>query len=409
MRPSSTLNLSNTIHWLPGQAFVVQVLDLPQELADEELLSTVELAVESASPLPIEHLAWGWYPDESARQILVYMSTRERCLDALQEFDTAAHVYPAFLSLINAPSVEATCRIILTAVDLSAAYFQTGARLPDAIKSIRHTEALPDQFNQTEISEAQLQIIRASFEKLQTAATKAGLPKLESNLYYLAESAIELDHSIQITLARIDLASGTCETLPAQWIRGHNVYHADLRDQAFLDNRRREDRIADGLWTALMTSAYTAAGILLLFLINWIGIFIIRHTESTIDAQAPAVHRVEEKESLLAGIELFSTSALQPFKALEIMNAERPDSVYFQNMRAGAERENAQENFFLRLKGIASSAAEADNFANRIRGNALFSTVELSDLRSQNNRTDFNLFVRIPANASESIENGGTP
>ena len=126
----------------------------------------------------------------------------------------------------------------------------------------------------------------------------------------------------------------------------------------------------------------------------------LKRQDDRLKMQASAVEQVNQKEILLESLDLFSIAALQPFEALERMNRVRPDALYFTSLEAGANRETEREEFSIKLKAVASSAAQADKFSAQLQADPFFSQVRLSKLRSKTKRTDFELEVHMPA-ASE--------
>jgi len=399
--PPSAPTTDCPVQWLPGHPLIVQNLEFSSELAGEDLLSAVELAVESSAPVPIEQLAWGWYHDPTKNRVLVYMSLREMCLRIAPDFEAADYVYPAFLAALGEAVVAPCIRLILTGSDISAVYFSENTSLPDWIISRRHksdsAENLAVLSGDAEgpVEELLSQSLQA-LKQLIPADQQSLLP---DSVTRITDSKSDSNHAIHISTETIHLQTGAVQLDERLLLEGNAAYNCDLRDENFQAEKRKCHLIADRLWKGLIASSIAAAILMALLILNLATAVWQQMLEKEIEAQVPAVNRVEEKESLLASIELFSTAALQPFQALETMNASRPDSLYFRNLRAGAERESDEEQFFIRMRGIASSAAEVDRFAASIRSNPLFSEVELADVRSRNNRTDFNLSILIPAHS----------
>jgi len=123
------------VRWLPGHPFVVKPLDISGELTGEDLLSAVELAVESAAPVPLEQLAWGWYYDPEGTQVLIYMSLREMCLSLAPDFEEADYVLPSFLAALGNPEQGPCLRLVLSPTDASAVFFGSNPNIPDWIVS----------------------------------------------------------------------------------------------------------------------------------------------------------------------------------------------------------------------------------------------------------------------------------
>ncbi|MFT4900941.1 MAG: hypothetical protein ACI81V_000208 [Lentimonas sp.] len=380
---------------------VTQRVEWTGTLTAEDLASTLELAVESASPFSLEQLAWGSCSDPASNQALIYMSLSDRCRQLVPNFEQAAHAYPAFLIALNQPTDADCVRLVATAADLSAICMTRGERIPRRIVSVAHSASIESANSQPA---HETETLLASLNQLKAKLTTQECAHLESNIRSVESTRVEAGQRVYATIRYLPIAGGKGETREQVILQEDAVYSCDLRDTAYIAKLKKDNRLAEALWLALKASAIAAALCLLTQLAAWVGGQWLNAREAKVLRTAADVERVEQKEALLNGLELFSIAALQPFEALEIMNGLRPDSLYFESMRAGADREKNEESFTLELKGVATSAAEADNFAAQLRKNPRFSEVKLSNIRAQTRRTDFNLFALIPTQVESPLE-----
>lgn len=84
--------------YLPKDLFFIETIELPAELADEELDDFAELNLEAIAPFPIEQLNWGYWREADAGRICLYAAHRDRLkqqgYDALEGY---TWVFPDFI------------------------------------------------------------------------------------------------------------------------------------------------------------------------------------------------------------------------------------------------------------------------------------------------------------------------
>jgi Tfp pilus assembly protein PilN len=379
--------------WLPSQSFVYQRLDFGPTVVGEDLKSAIELHIEEDSPLPIEQVAWGYYQAEAGGPVLLYMSHRGLAFKAEDTHLTDRPTYPSLLAALQKDHESDSIQMVLSDTDLSAVHFTAGSHIPNQVTSVLLSEPIFSTQPET-LSEKRAIIQNASAElkkRIPESAHSAILPTLLT----ISGSRVLSNETLEITTCEINADGSTTSQEATVSLSSDQFYQCDVRDKPFLEQKKKQAKQEEYLSTGFKVGLFAVAALIVLQLFLIGGNSWLKARANTVPERTLAVDRVNQKEQLLNSIELFSITAFQPFEALDRMNQLRPDSLYFENMQAGTEGKKADEQFFLQLRGIASSAAEADRFANALEKDPSFFKVSISDIRSQTRQTDFKLLVQL--------------
>ena len=393
-RPRSMQSSTAEVLWLPSYQFVATRVDCPKSLSDAECTSLMELALESHSPFPIEQIFWGYYRDLPSQQALLYMGLKEQFSASESAIKYAHYVYPTFMAGLSATNERDGIQIFADSEGLSALWLEANTPVPKKVFS-RSWAAFGEKNSLPQDHDALLRIVSNWARELNS---DPDIPVIEtfiqlSTLQLLSNSCLKLSQE------RLYWQDGTQSEATFHTLKGDALYACDVRDTRQIQKLKANALTSYRLWRALQCSGILALAMSLIALALFLGTHALERQQTEIRAAATAVEKVQQKEALLASLDLFSVAALQPFEALERMNQIRPDALYFTSLQAGANRQTEREKFFIKLKAVASSAAQADKFSMQLQADPFFSEVRLSKLRSKTKRTDFELEVQMPASS----------
>lgn len=395
LRSKVTETAEADVLWLPSFHFVVTRVECPNTIFGTERTSLIELAVESHSPFPLEQIFWGYYPEPSSQQALLYMGLKEQFAVRESAIGSAQYAFPAFLAAVVAKSEYNGIQLFADDYGLSALWFEANNPLPRKVLS-RRWSAFGVDTPPLEDSDVLLKIVRTWTQDLQVFTDVL----VNDRLIRLSGLQLESSSTLHLSLDSLDWQNGSeIETL-SKTLKGDTLYACDIRDETQIQKLKTKALASHRLWRALQVSGILAVSLGLLAIGLLLSGQALKRQEDRLKKQASAVEQVNQKEILLESLDLFSIAALQPFEALGRMNRVRPDALYFTSLEAGAYREAEHEEFSIKLRAVASSAAQADTFTAQLQADPLFSQVRLSKLRSKTKRTDFELEVHMPA-ASE--------
>lgn len=395
LRSKDTETAEADVLWLPSFHFVVTIVECPNNMSDTERASFMALAVESHSPFPIEQIFWGYYPELSSQTALLYMGLKEQFTVNEYAIEGAQYVFPAFLAAVVATSEYDGIQFFADDYGLSALWCEANNPLPRKVLS-RRWSAFGVDCPPPEDGEVLLEIVRNWTQELQVVTD---VP-VKHRLIRLSGLQLESSSTLHLSLASLNWQNGSEIESLSKSLLGDSLYACDVRDETHIQKLKTKARASHRLWRALQVGGFFALSFGLLAIGLLLSGQALKRQDDRLKMQASAVEQVNQKEILLNSLDLFSIAALQPFEALERMNRVRPDALYFTSLEAGANRKTEREEFSIKLKAVASSAAQADKFSAQLQADPFFSQVRLSKLRSKTKRTDFELEVHMPA-ASE--------
>ena len=286
--------------------------------------------------------------------------------------------FPSFLAAITADIKYQGIQFFADTHGISALWLETNHTLPkknhESPLGCFRVKSPPLNDN-----EALTKILRIWAQELKDALDVS----INQTLIQLSKLQIESSSSIRLILENYNWQDGTQADDLITTLKGDTLFASDVRDATQIQKIKAQTRISNRLWRALQCSGIFAILMGVLAIILFLGEQALEKQKNKLIEQASAVGQVKQKEALLESLDLFSVAALQPFEALERMNRVRPDALYFTSLTAGAHRQAQNEEFSIKLKAVASSAAQADKFSTQLQADAFFSQVRLSKLRSK--------------------------
>jgi len=337
---------------LPGYLFFVDRIDLPAALERSEIDDFAELSLEGLAPFPIEQLHWGFLYSQSSGSILLYAAYKDR-IKALgyENLEAYLWVLPDFATLWGA-RFPGEIQLRLESEDgASEITFAAEDTLPVHVSSqaseTKTPERPPDlrlELASTEISEQGL----PAFHFQPAEASREALPE------YLEKLA------------------------PAE----HELWRADIRDAAFKKNERSSRKLTTRITRATGYAALFALLLVVLEGILFFGSFWLDSRSAKIEAQAPEVRRIEDRQSLMNKLDQVAQNELRPIAILEALNQARPEGIYFTS--TVAEGQNR-----IIIDGIANTINELNAYTDALLASGNFELLDAPRTLTRGGKTTF--------------------
>ncbi|MFH1497451.1 MAG: hypothetical protein ABII82_06455 [Verrucomicrobiota bacterium] len=350
---------------VPGDCFFVRRIPLA---ADTEAGPQIELALEGLSPFAPAQLYWGALVAEDRSAALVYAAYRKRI--ATDEWDRAAAVLPDFLALCGPREPETVAELHRAEGRLTIVIRTGDNPLPAAV--LVRADAAPEAL-------------------VAEAAARAGLDRVprvrEVDGELFARSTDD---------GRIELGLGEAAPLV---IAAEAADLADVRDDDFLEARRRTARRDQWLWRGLQI----AAALLVLAAVLDVTAGALRWRTGSlagrVQAQTPDVQRIETAQTLVSRIAELGERRLMPMEMLAAINPGRPDSIQFQ-------RTVTRGVHGLEIEARTGNAADVGSYENTLRALPEIASVATRDIRARDGQTSFVLSLDFRTDAFKAVESG---
>lgn len=361
---------------VPADALFIRQVELPQGMETSDVPAFLQLDLEGGSPFPIEQLCWGFIHDPASPLACVYATPRSRIKAlGLDHPETFHHLLPGFATLLGEPRDRAAIRFIAESGVVTALWLQPDHPVPQKVLSRR---VRSDIIDDTALLETR--------DKLAATLDSSGY-ELEIGLW--VGEGIELDHQAQIIFKHRFIQPGaepnptTSRSLPMDEAR---IWDLDLRDGAYANAEKLIRKRSRWIWASLRAGAW-AAVILLLLQAGSYGLAGLTRLQSVkIDRLEPQATRVENKLTLAGRLNQSTEEDLRPFLLLEAINPIRPDSIFFEKVRARSFNE-------LQVEGKSTEGVTPVNsYADAIAQLPFVSGVE-NNSQTRNNQTSFEIVI----------------
>ena len=352
-------SVADRVLLLPGHLFFTESIELTAEIAPAEWQSVAELTLESLTPFSMEQLIWGYGVCRRSRTLTVFAAYRERVKQAGYDNLEAYHqVYPEFLVLDASSREKATVSLIHRGESVTAAGFAPHARIPDRVVSA----PVPEEAELQETFDS----VVAEFpdDRYELAETWSGD----------VESEIGQDGAIHFRMEGKTIST----------VSGALLWSADLREIAFGLAKKRERQRDVILWKILLAAAGLAAALLAVEVLRGAGNIWIHFREKQIQRQAPVVAQIMSRSNRVNRLEQRATGRLRPFDTLDLLNRDRPATLYFTAVEAD------EFNRYV-IEGIAGTVNELNAYAAALAESGYFESVVPQINKTQSGQTTFTL------------------
>lgn len=348
---------------VPGYAFFVERLPLPEGLEAEEVGNFAELSLETLSPFPLEQLNWGWIQDEDSTAILLYATHRERLKQlGFANLEAYLWVLPDFAPLATLRFDQATTLRLESTEGHCLLTFAAGQSLPLTVQA---------QAGDSHLAEDPTEPLHV-FCHQATIVPEAGLP----TFHYDAEPRPVGSEDV----------TGRHIRLPE-----NSLWAADLRAPAYKQNERNRRRLASLVGKTTGYAGFAALVLIVCELLLFVGNAWLGTRETKIAGQAQEVRRIEDKQSLMNKLDQVAQNELQPIAILEALNEERPGGIYFTStIIEGRNR--------IVVDGIATTISELNAYIASLRDSGKFHLVGNPEQITRSGRTTFTVTLDFLGN-----------
>ena len=378
MRLLPKLILRSTVaaQFVPSGRFFLRFVPLAPDLP---ALGQAELALEGLAPFPPAQLYWGCCVSPDRASALVYAAHRRRFTgEEIAAWERADLAVPDLLALVGPGPGGPGLLIQVGESSLGGAAWAAGAAWPVAVHS-RDCGGEPTPAHRQQFA-AEL-------------AAKAGLP--DAPVRYVTGTPRARREGDRLV---IELADAAGAILAAASVAHADQDALDVRDRAFLDQRRRAWRRGELIWRVLLGGA-AAAGLALLLDLGVLTFELFnRGLQARIAAQAPGVAKLETAHGLTSRIDELTHRRLRFFEMLAAINAPRPGSITF-------TRTVTNGRTALEIEAQTGNADDVGNYETALRALETLDKVEIRDLRARDGVTTFVLAVAFKPEAEAG--NGG--
>ena len=374
--PNFTLKSSVAAQFAPSDRFFLRIVPLAPDLP---ALAQAELALEGLAPFPPAQLYWGCCISPGRASALVYAAHRRRfTAEETAAWARADLAVPDLLPLLGAAPAAPAVIVQVGETRLSGTAWDGGAPWPAAVLARDCGAASTAEQRQKFVIEL---------------AAKARLDN--PAVSYLTGTPRARREGDKLIFELMDAAGAA--------IAATTVPHADqdaldVRDRAFLDQRRRDRRRGEFIWRLFLAGG-VAAGLALLLDLGALTFGLLdgaRHGRIT--AQAPLVEKLETAHGLTSRIDELTHRRLRFFEMLAAINAPRPRSITF--LRTATNGRNALE-----IEASTGSADDVGTYEAALHALGTLEKVEVKDLRAREGVTTFALSVAFKPETNAG--NGG--
>lgn len=375
-QPAETSSPAASVELVTAARFVCQAIEIPEGMKTADLSNYVSGMVEEESPLPLEHIAWGFLAARKGRKgtnALAYASARNLVLGDGDPV-SGGSVLPSFAALQGLSFSERTWLCYVDDESISAVSFQPNASTPDQIVSRYHHSDLDDWVALSSMREGLLQDAPIeSTDKVIDGIIRAKLQGTPSR------------KKIQFTLEqRIQKTGGWHQWNKTELASESMLHGADLRDPEFLNAELTSRR--DGKSIFIAAGVIAAAIIIMGVLEIILGSRASQAEDSLtqVTAQEKAVAQLKEMEAMTKALEATLKKQLLPFDWMMAVNEFRPEEVSLTSTYMGSGGQ-------LNINGEADNIKTVNDYVTALRNSNRFSEIELAEVKTGKTGASFRI------------------
>ena len=358
-----------------GYSFFCRRVEIPSDVANDELESFLQLQLESLSPFPLEHLQFGFVIDAARRFAFLYSAYRrsfERSVTTGWEEQEA--VIPEFSVGLVAGGLDAKTPLLVEG-ETSFTYFEFDSlsELPLYFQSIPKSDDGTDE-------EADKPDLESVFARLKAERS------IESFRVWEASSEIAIDKKA------LNVRASEGDRHIVAEVDRDSMWRMDLRDPETLERVQLEERRNYLIWRFAIGMA-AAIGFLIMGEFVWFaekGYLELRRDWN--EEQAPLVEEIVSQKTTINELLSFRESDLIPFDMLVAIEPFRTDSVVFTKVETNGPNS-------LIVLANATSNGQANQFKARLERFVKIETVELQNIQSRPGGTTFTALLNFKIGA----------
>ena len=360
---SEVLDSSISIKLLPSKFFFYKVVNASKKLSSKQITEFATSSLESISPFALEQLCWGFVKRNSSAgniDILIYAATKERIAEFYAQSDSDTHVMPEF-----------AIGFLAAQADYSLFTNNTSGALFQSIENSKNIIAIFDEINEKILSPKEFLLKKnidcvsipvSQIELIETKAQKSGDIK-----------CLFRKKSINTQPSDYDIV-----------IQAEDVWHADIRDKAFLEIAKKQRKITYRVGALIKVALLFFAllfGFEILFGAAKFAYSIKNKYKVNIQKKAVAI---ESQDFMVRKIQQTIEQEMRPFELIKIMNDFRPSSIHFSSATI-----DSGSNVV--VDAIAERANDVEAYRQSLNNSDLFEAISIDNITSTHNGTKFNL------------------
>jgi hypothetical protein len=352
---------------LPDALFFVRAISVADGATPADLAAQAELALEALAPFPLTQLYYGFYHQPGTPLALLYAAYRKRITsEQTAAWAGADLVVPSFVALLGGEVKPFTTLLLSTADEITLLHWRDG-KLPEKISTHTFAPDTPEE-ERVKVRDEMRRAAAESLKHIDLSATPVPEPTEDEDKFVFRSG----DFVSRLPVAFAD--------------------QLDVRDKAELALRRQHRARDLVLWRVFFSCAALIA--LCLFgefaLVG--GKFWQKARLAMVEAQAPAVAKIDAANKLVDSIGARSTDRLMPFEMITIVSSVKPASVQF-------IRATTDGNYTLEIEAQTNSPGDVGGYQTALNGLPACSNVEVSDQRTRDGVSTFKFVVTFKPEA----------
>ncbi|HWZ93610.1 MAG TPA: hypothetical protein VNW30_00275 [Opitutaceae bacterium] len=352
---------------LPDTLFFVRAISVAAGITPAELSAQAELAIEALAPFPLAQLYYGFYHPPGTLFALLYAAYRKRfTTEQTAAWARADLVIPTFVALLGGEVKSATTLLLSKADDLTLLHWADG-KVPEKILTYTVAPDMPEE-ERAIVRDEMIRYAGECLNAINLSATPVPEPVDDEEKFVFRSG----DFVSRLPLALAD--------------------QLDVRDKVELALRRQQRARDLVLWRVFVTAAALIA--LCLF-----GEFALAGGKlwekarlARVEAQRPAVEKIDAANRLVDSIGARSTDRLMPFEMISLISSVKPASVQF-------IRATTSGNYMLEIEAQTDSPGDVGSYQTALNGLPACSRVEVSDQRTRDGISTFKFIVTFKPEA----------
>lgn len=368
----------------PGHVFFCRRVEIPEDVADSERESYLQLQLEGMSPFPLEHLQFGFCVDRGKRFAFLYSGYR-RNFDPLEvsEWTKQEAVIPEFsIALLAGKEATATPLLLVSKSSISYFEFDEQSELPCYFESFPRVASEDGD-------------IRPASEDLDVITEK-----LNHRIQGRSVRIWNAGTTIVIDQKKFHLQASEAGRLISAEVNREALWNMDLRDPESIEQARLEEQRNLLIWRVVLGLA--AALVLLVFgELLWFGErTYLKLRQDWNNEQAPIVENIISQQTTINELLSFQDSDLVPFDMLVAIQPFLTDAVWFTKVETNGTNS-------LKVFANATSNGQINQFKARLEQFAKIDTVELENIQSRPGGATFTAYLNFKTGSFSSRNTTG--
>ncbi len=375
----------------PGQLFFCRRIEIPEDVADDERESFIQLQLEGMSPFPLEHMQFGFVVDEAKRFAFVYSGYRRSFENgSIVEWEKQEAVIPEFsIGLLAGKKDSGKPLLVVSETSLTYLEFDDESELPCCFESF--PRSVPEEDEEAKDWTEEVEEVKA---------------RLGDRIKGVTIRVWNANTEVHIGKQKFRLRAEESGELISAVVTRDTLWTMDLREPALIDRAKLEERRNAIFWRVVQGMA---AALILLIVgeIGWMASrAYISLRKGWNDEQAPIVMVIDSHDRTARELEEFEESDLVPFTMLVAIEPFRTNDVLFSKVETNGPNG-------LKVFATATSNGHANQFKARLERFEKIDSVELQDIQSRPSGTSFTALMNFKPGSfhngqqSQEVANNG--